>query len=73
MGAPRPYHFGETSLSFGLHFEGPQYCSCSHSVDLPQKAALFGSYLAAGIFPHGLGYFFYFETSVELLLLLSLF
>ena len=73
-GAPRPYRFGEISLFFGLHFEATQYCSCSHPVALPQKAALFVSHaLFAGIFPHGLGHFFYFETSVEHSLLPSLF
>jgi len=62
-GTPRPYHSGEISLSVALHFEATRYRGCSYPVALPQKADLFVSHLATGIFPHGLGHFFYSETS----------
>lgn len=58
-GPPRPYCFGEISIFVGLCYGATWYQGCSYPVARLQTAALFVFRLAAGIFPHDLGHFFY--------------
>lgn len=70
--AHRHCHSEDTSRCFGLQFGAVEYSGSPSVLVLPQRTAWLVFHLLADVVPLSLGYYFFSETSVQVLLLLSL-